>query len=88
MQDIRVEEIKLLAKLKLLIGGAFSVIILSVPTMLPVVVFAATTMMTDEPITASKAFTVITLFNILRFPLAFLPFSAVQWVYVASGTVV
>ena len=87
MQDIRVEEIKLLAKLKLLIGGTYSLMFV-VPNMLPVVVFAATTMMTDEPITASKAFTVITLFNILRFPLAFLPFSAVQWVYVASGTVV
>ena len=34
-------------------------------------------------ITASKAFTVITLFNILRFPFAFLPLAIVQWITTA-----
>jgi len=39
--------------------------------------------LTGVTITASKAFTVITLFNILRFPFAFLPLAIVQWITTA-----
>lgn len=79
-QEIRLVEIAVLKKLVYLVGIAFSVILLSVPTMLPVVVFAAANSVFKISITASKAFTVISLFNILRFPFAFLPMAAVQWV--------
>ena len=41
VQDVRVDEVKLLAKMAYLVGIAFSVILLSLPLMLPVVVFTA-----------------------------------------------
>ena len=83
VQDVRVDEVKLLAKLAYLVGIAFSVILLSLPLMLPVIVFSASATLTGVTITASKAFTVITLFNILRFPFAFLPLAIVQWITTA-----
>jgi ATP-binding cassette subfamily C (CFTR/MRP) protein 2 len=80
VQDVRIDEVKLLAKLAYLVGIAFSVILLSLPLMLPVIVFSASATLTGVTITASKAFTVISLFNILRFPFAFLPLAIVQWI--------
>jgi ABC-type multidrug transport system fused ATPase/permease subunit len=79
-QDVRLKELVWLRKMAYLVGIAFSVILLSVPTILPVVVFAAASNIYGVTLTASKAFTVISLFNILRFPFAFLPMAAVEWV--------
>ena len=83
VQEVRIDEVKLLAKMAYLVGIAFSVILLSLPLMLPVIVFSASATLTGVTITASKAFTVITLFNILRFPFAFLPLAIVQWITTA-----
>jgi ABC-type bacteriocin/lantibiotic exporter with double-glycine peptidase domain len=41
VQEVRMDEVKLLAKMAYLVGIAFSVILLSLPLMLPVIVFSA-----------------------------------------------
>lgn len=80
IQGIRVDEVRLLKILAYVVGLAFSIMLGSLPLMLPVIVFSAAATITGTVITASKAFTVIALFNILRFPFAFFPLAAVQWV--------
>ena len=76
IQDIRVDEVRLLKILAYVVGVAFSIMLGSLPLMLPVIVFSAAATITGTVITASKAFTVIALFNILRFPFAFFPLAA------------
>lgn len=63
-----------MAELKVLwnsfVLGAFNVFMMSsIPVIVSVVTFALYIKVTGEPLTAQKAFTSITLFSVLRFPL-------------------
>jgi hypothetical protein len=45
----------------------------TIPTIIPVVSFLAYLLLKREPLSAAQAFTALSLFNILRFPLFQLP---------------
>lgn len=77
IQNIRQLEMNALTKLAYVIAIGFSLILLSAPILQPVLVFATYT--ANNTLTASKAFSVIALFNIMRFPFAFLPMGLVQY---------
>lgn len=55
-------------------------IMLSTPIILPIVVFAVYTATSSEPLDAAKAFTTVALFNIMRFPFAFMPMGFLQYI--------
>jgi hypothetical protein len=49
------------------------VLVISIPTITPVLTFITYLVIIKQPLTAAQAFTALSLFNILRFPLFQLP---------------
>jgi len=81
VQRLREKELKALTKLAYTTAIGFSLIMLSAPIINPILVFLAY-IHTDGggSLNAATAFTTIALFNIMRFPFAFLPMGFLQFV--------
>ncbi|KAL3794688.1 hypothetical protein ACHAW5_009753 [Stephanodiscus triporus] len=77
---LREKELKALTTLAYTTAVGFSLIMLSAPIINPMLVFLAYIHMSDEGLDAATAFTTIALFNIMRFPFAFLPMGLLQLV--------
>jgi len=77
---IREHELKALTTLTYVSQIGFSVVLMSAPIIQPILVFLTYIMIQDEPLTPAKAFTTVALFNILRFPFAFLPMGLLQYI--------
>ena len=80
IKSIRDKEVKALTNLAYVTAIGFSLILLSAPIIQPILVFLTYVKIQDEPLTASIAFTTVTLFNIMRFPFAFLPMGLLQYI--------
>jgi len=78
--QIRKKELKALTQLTYVSSIGFSVVLMSAPVIQPILVFLTYVNVQDEEITAAKAFTTIALFNIMRFPFAFLPMGFLQFI--------
>lgn len=76
----RKAELKALTKVAYVTAVGFSLILLSVPIIQPVIVFLTYTRISSVPLDAAKAFTTISLFNMMRFPMAFLPMGLLQYI--------
>ena len=79
INEIRKVELKLLYRYAWIIAVGFSMVLLSAPLILPLIVFTVASK-SGVTMTAAKAFTTVTLFGILRFPFAFLPMVFLQWI--------
>merc|ERR1712045_752672 len=77
---LRSGELKALTNLAYTAAIGFSLIMLSAPIIQPILVFLTYINIQDTPLTASTAFTTVALFNIMRFPFAFLPFGMLQYI--------
>jgi len=77
---VREKELDALTKLAYTSSIGFSLILLSAPILQPILVFLTYINIQDEPLTASTAFTTVALFNIMRFPFAFLPMGMLQFI--------
>lgn len=77
---LRDKELKALTNLAYVSAVGFSLILLSAPIIQPILVFLAYINIQDEPLSASTAFTTVALFNIMRFPFAFLPMGMLQFI--------
>ena len=77
---LREKELKALTTLAYTTAIGFSLIMLSAPIINPILVFLAYIHIGDASLTAATAFTTIALFNIMRFPFAFLPMGVLQFV--------
>lgn len=73
-------ELKNLTKVAYVTAVGFSLILLSVPIIQPVIVFLTYSRISSVPLDAAKAFTTISLFNMMRFPMAFLPMGLLQYI--------
>lgn len=80
VNSIREKELKALTTLAYATAIGFSLIMLSAPIINPMLVFLAYIHLSDEGLDAAKAFTTIALFNIMRFPFAFLPMGFLQFI--------
>ena len=78
--QLRRNEMKALTKLAYTTAIGFSLVLMATPLIQPVLVFATYVSIQDEPLTAAKAFTTVALFNIMRFPFAFLPMGLLQYI--------
>jgi ABC-type multidrug transport system fused ATPase/permease subunit len=72
--EIRDQELGLLYRMALLISIGFLFVLLAAPLLLPILVFVTYTK-TGNDLDAAKAFTTISLFNLIRIPFSFLPMS-------------
>merc|ERR1712176_909274 len=77
---LREKEMIALAKLSYISAIGFSVLLLSTPIVQPIFVFITYVNIQDEPLTAATAFTTVALFNIMRFPFAFMPMGLLQYI--------
>eukprot|EP00542_Grammatophora_oceanica_P015908 CAMPEP_0194036992 /NCGR_PEP_ID=MMETSP0009_2-20130614/9365_1 /TAXON_ID=210454 /ORGANISM="Grammatophora oceanica, Strain CCMP 410" /LENGTH=1435 /DNA_ID=CAMNT_0038678979 /DNA_START=134 /DNA_END=4441 /DNA_ORIENTATION=+ len=77
---LRQKELDALTKLAYVSAVGFSLILLSAPIIQPILVFMAYVNIQDEPLDAATAFTTVALFNIMRFPFAFLPMGLLQYI--------
>ena len=77
---IRDKELKALTNLAYVSAIGFSLILLSAPIIQPILVFLTYIKIQNQPLTASTAFTTVSLFNIMRFPFAFLPMGLLQYI--------
>lgn len=80
VQRLRDKELQALTTLAYTSAIGFSLIMLSAPIINPILVFSVFIKISDESLTAAKAFTTIALFNIMRFPFAFLPMGFLQFI--------
>ena len=80
VEEVRKQELFFLTRLAYISAVGFSMIMLSTPIILPIVVFAVYTATSSEPLDAAKAFTTVALFNIMRFPFAFMPMGFLQYI--------
>lgn len=80
ISSIRDKELKALTNLAYVAAVGFSLILLSAPIIQPILVFLTYINIQDQPLTASTAFTTVSLFNIMRFPFAFLPMGLLQYI--------
>jgi hypothetical protein len=76
---MRRDEIQVLTKLAYLVAIGFSLVLLSAPVIQPVLIFATYVGGQGQQLDAATAFTTIALFNLLRFPFAFMPMGFVQY---------
>lgn len=81
----RRKEMKALAILSYVATTGFSILLLSAPIVQPVLVFIAYVNISDQPLTAAKAFTTVALFNIMRFPFSFLPLGFLSYIQAKVG---
>jgi ABC-type multidrug transport system fused ATPase/permease subunit len=77
---LREKEIEALTKLAYTSAVGFSLILLSAPIIQPILVFLTYVAIQDKPMDAATAFTTVALFNIMRFPFAFLPMGLLQYI--------
>eukprot|EP00526_Cylindrotheca_closterium_P003151 CAMPEP_0113648326 /NCGR_PEP_ID=MMETSP0017_2-20120614/25628_1 /TAXON_ID=2856 /ORGANISM="Cylindrotheca closterium" /LENGTH=1434 /DNA_ID=CAMNT_0000560529 /DNA_START=278 /DNA_END=4582 /DNA_ORIENTATION=+ /assembly_acc=CAM_ASM_000147 len=77
---LRQKEVEALTHLAYTTAVGFSIILLSTPIIQPIIVFLTYVNIQDEPLSASTAFTTVALFNIMRFPFAFLPMGLLQYI--------
>jgi len=77
---LRDSELKALTRLAYVSAVGFSLILLSAPIIQPILVFLTYINIQDEPLSAATAFTTVALFNIMRFPFAFLPMGMLQFI--------
>eukprot|EP01041_Mallomonas_annulata_P002837 gene2837-5584_t len=75
---IRDAEMTLLTQLAYIIAIGFSLVLMSAPIVQPILVFF-TYIKLGYQLDAATAFTTISLFNVMRFPFAFLPMGLAQW---------
>lgn len=81
VEKLRDSELEALTRLAYVSAVGFSLILLSAPIIQPILVFLTYIKIEDkEPLTAAKAFTTVALFNIMRFPFAFMPMGLLQLV--------
>eukprot|EP00977_Amphora_coffeiformis_P000393 scaffold108_cov162-Amphora_coffeaeformis.AAC.4 len=78
--DLRGKELEALTKLAYTSAIGFSLILLSAPLIQPILVFLTYVNIQDAPLKSSTAFTTVALFNIMRFPFAFLPMGLLQFI--------
>jgi len=78
VMKIRDDELILLRKLAYVIAIGFSMLLLSVPIVQPILIFFTYVRLGNQ-LDAAKAFTTISLFNLIRFPFAFLPMGLAQY---------
>lgn len=76
---LREKELQALTTLAYTTAIGFSLILLSAPIINPLLVFLAYIHMSGQSLDAATAFTTIALFNIMRFPFAFLPMGLLQF---------
>jgi ATP-binding cassette subfamily C (CFTR/MRP) protein 1 len=77
---IRGSELKALTKLAYTSAIGFSLILMSAPLIQPILVFLTYVSIQNEPLDAATAFTTVALFNIMRFPFAFMPMGLLQYI--------
>lgn len=75
---IREEELVLLKKIAYVIALGFSIVLASTPIIQPVVIFLTYSKLGNQ-LDAAKAFTTISLFNLLQLPFTFLPLGLAQY---------
>lgn len=80
LNRLRDKELKALTKLAYTSAIGFSLIMLSAPIINPILVFLVYINTGSATLDAATAFTTIALFNIMRFPFAFLPMGFLQYV--------
>jgi ATP-binding cassette subfamily C (CFTR/MRP) protein 1 len=80
VSELRGNELKALTRLAYTSAIGFSLILMAAPLIQPVLVFVTYVAIQDEPLTASTAFTTVALFNMMRFPFAFLPMGLLQYI--------
>lgn len=80
VEKLRAEEMHALTKLAYTSAIGFSMILLSAPIIQPILVFLTYVNIQDTPLSAATAFTTVALFNIMRFPFAFMPMGLLQYV--------
>jgi ABC-type multidrug transport system fused ATPase/permease subunit len=76
---MRRDEIVVLTKLAYVVAIGFSLVLLSAPVIQPVLIFATYVGGENQQLDAATAFTTIALFNLMRFPFAFMPMGFVQY---------
>ena len=77
---VRKLEMDALTKLAYTVAVGFSIILLSTPIVQPIIVFVTYVNIQDQPLTAATAFTTVALFNLMRFPFAFMPMGLLQYI--------
>ena len=78
---VRTKELAALKKLAYTIAIGFSLVLLSAPVLQPILVFTLYEFVTGGGVlTVPKMFTTLALFNLIRFPFAFLPLVLTQWI--------
>mmetsp|Transcript_25114 Transcript_25114/g.35376 ORF Transcript_25114/g.35376 Transcript_25114/m.35376 type:complete len:1428 (+) Transcript_25114:125-4408(+) len=80
VSKIREKEMEALTQLAYVSAVGFSLIMLSVPIIQPILVFLTYVSISSTALDPATAFTTVALFNIMRFPFAFLPMGALQYV--------
>jgi len=78
--ELRGKELAALTKLAYTAAIGFSLILMAAPLIQPVLVFLTYTAIQDTPLNAATAFTTVALFNMMRFPFAFLPMGLLQYI--------
>ncbi|KAH8064723.1 ATPase [Aureococcus anophagefferens] len=76
---LRAVESKILWKQSKIISVGFAVVMLGAPIFQPVLIFAYYTQKMGRELDSSTAFATLSLFSLLRLPLAFLPFCLIQF---------
>lgn len=77
---VRAKEMDALTKMSYVVAVGFSIILLSTPIVQPIFVFLTYVNIQDKPLTAATAFTTVALFNLMRFPFAFMPMGLLQFI--------
>jgi ABC-type multidrug transport system fused ATPase/permease subunit len=80
VNKLRQKELEALTKLAYVTAIGFSLILLSAPIIQPILVFLTYVKIQDDPLDAATAFTTVALFNIMRFPFAFMPMGLLQFI--------
>ena len=77
VSESRVKEVKYLTYMAYVVAIGFSMTIVSIPIIQPILVFYSYTKWEKTPLSAAKAFSTLTLFAIMRFPFVVLPLALV-----------
>jgi ATP-binding cassette subfamily C (CFTR/MRP) protein 1 len=80
VSTLRGKEVAALTKLAYTSAVGFSLILMSAPLIQPILVFLTYVAIQDKPLDAATAFTTVALFNIMRFPFAFMPMGLLQYI--------
>jgi ATP-binding cassette subfamily C (CFTR/MRP) protein 1 len=80
VDGLRGKELDALTKLAYTSAIGFSLILMSAPIIQPILVFLTYVRIQSEPLDAATAFTTVALFNVMRFPFAFLPMGLLQYI--------